>query len=445
MNLLLASGDIPDRFCPRMNSIYKMVEQDVMAELSEELLRKFMPNKIAAMEALEPKIIEYSKIDGKLYGLRAYEANYRYRSTMVWNMQWLRNLGYDKIPETLDEAEEVFYRFANDDPDKDGVKDTYAFSREGLFAIFGSYGIFPGGNKFMPFDHWVERDGKLVNSVTTPEMKIVLAKLAKWYKDGLIDPEWLTGEHRGGANSVSYSFIEGRIGMTNMGTYYHWMPAYAEGTYQGMNYTELYKIYGEETKNILGFSGALKVPGYNSALPSNNEISNVMESFGKHLEKEPDKLGKLLQICEYFSDKENVVTVYKGIEGKHWKVNDQGIVVSIGKYADVAEQAKIGAHCTFTHHIDPDVLHTKINVGYAEFAKSIGCDKDILRNQLKMPLKSASKYQSELDRLRDEMIVAIVTGDKPVDYFDEFVKIYNEAGGDELTKEANEWYQSIKK
>ena len=43
-----------------------------------------------------------------------------------------------------------------------------------------------------------------------------------------------------------------------------------------------------------------------------------------------------------------------------------------------------------------------------------------------------------------ETYIAIITGDKPISYFDEFVDKWRKAGGDTLEKEANEWYASIK-
>ena len=38
--------------------------------------------------------------------------------------------------------------------------------------------------------------------------------------------------------------------------------------------------------------------------------------------------------------------------------------------------------------------------------------------------------------------VQIITGEKPVDAFDDFVKQWYEGGGEKITEEANEWYHS---
>ena len=50
-----------------------------------------------------------------------------------------------------------------------------------------------------------------------PEMKEALERIAKWYQDGVIDPEFVTGENQGGYWALSHSFINGRIGVSGGG------------------------------------------------------------------------------------------------------------------------------------------------------------------------------------------------------------------------------------
>ncbi|NLM10412.1 MAG: hypothetical protein GX213_06495 [Clostridiaceae bacterium] len=65
-------------------------------------------------------------------------------------------------------------------------------------------------------------------------------------------------------------------------------------------------------------------------------------------------------------------------------------------------------------------------------------------NKLLISLPSAGEYSSELNKLIDEAFMSIITGDKPISYFDEMVKLYYSNGGEQLTKEANDWYINIK-
>ena len=60
-------------------------------------------------------------------------------------------------------------------------------------------------------------------------------------------------------------------------------------------------------------------------------------------------------------------------------------------------------------------------------------------------LPSGGQYLTELKKLQEEAYLEIITGKKPVDYFDEFVKTWYASGGEQLTKEANEWYGALNK
>jgi putative aldouronate transport system substrate-binding protein len=46
--------------------------------------------------------------------------------------------------------------------------------------------------------------------------------------------------------------------------------------------------------------------------------------------------------------------------------------------------------------------------------------------------------------LTDEYFFAIITGQKPLDAFDEYVKTWKAQGGDVITQEINEWYAKKK-
>ena len=134
---------------------------------------------------------------------------------------------------TLAECEEVFYKMANEDPDGNGVKDTYALSNTGLLPIYGAFGAIP--------DRWVDDgEGNLIYGAVHPGMKDALTLLAKWYKDGLIDPEFVTGENAGGHWSLSIPFENGVVGFSSPGAFYQQTPDFDgptnEETNEGSNF-----------------------------------------------------------------------------------------------------------------------------------------------------------------------------------------------------------------
>jgi putative aldouronate transport system substrate-binding protein len=52
-------------------------------------------------------------------------------------------------------------------------------------------------------------------------------------------------------------------------------------------------------------------------------------------------------------------------------------------------------------------------------------------------LPSSGTYQTELSKIEDEAFISIITGERPVSYFDTFVAQWKSQGGDVLTREAN--------
>ena len=450
MNLRIAGGDIPDIFfCSSLPTFAKWAEEGILAEIPQDLLKRLWTVSYDQIEALHSAYFNENKVDGKIYGLRSIWAMSLYRQLIAWRKDWLASVGINKIPETFAEAEDAFYRFANNDPDGNGKKDTYAFSLDGMTAIFGAYGLIPGTlskGASGPAGPWIiGSDGNVVNSRVLPETREAIEKMAQWYKDGLIDPEFITGENTGGDGNISHAFITGKIGMSTRQSFYAWMPAQISGGYQGINYTELEKIYPGEVDNVLGYGGPLDIPGKNSVLPQPPKLQNTSYVFSYELtEKEPDKLGKILSMMEYWqSDAEHFRTAHMGLQGVHWDLFD-GAPGAIEPYSNVSELCKIGGQQTMSFIRIPQIQFDMIDVGHGIFAAAQSCDNGGLQNAINGVLPSAAKYTDEQQTLYEEMLLSIITGDKPITAFDTFVDEWYKLGGEILTKEANELYQSTR-
>ena len=386
-------------------------------------------------------------LNGVNYAIPTYNYNNRFHVASVWRDDWLKNVGITKIPETLEEFEEAFYKFRNEDPDGNGKKDTYAISDKGIFnSIFGAFGYLPhvmNSTDAM----WREKDGKLAYAGIQPEMKEALALLAKWYKDGIIDPEFLTGENTGGHWSNSQAFLNGRIGYTANGVYYHVIPPVAEEDAGSAFYKDFKSIAGPDATYAIG-----KPPKGDSEIYGNfggGTCSMGGIVFGKQLEEDEEKLNKILEIINTINtDKELYnISVY-GFEGEHWDKSESGLIISKEGVASSAERAKIGAANIFSlgglypkewRTSDVDGITKKKyewaeqNTGYA-----------MIENDLVVDLDEISQYSSLLDKMREEAYIEIITGEKPVEYFDEFVGEFLENGGQKMIDAANEWYSTFK-
>jgi putative aldouronate transport system substrate-binding protein len=434
LNLKFASGETPDVLKADFNNFQKYVSQDLMAEIPLEVLKKNAPTIYSKTVEASPNAFALSTINGKIYGIPLLSFHSEYRNATVFRGDWMKNVGVEKTPETLDEFEKLMYKFSNEDPDKNGQKDTFGLSADGLLAVYGAYGRIPS--------QWSEKDGKLVYGAIQPEMKEALGKLNQWFKDKVIDPEFLTGESQGGNTSVSTSFAQGRIGFTTKGVYYQWKPLLYDGDSASDNYLELKKL-NAAAADALMFGIPPKGPTGKSGVPQGNFATGTIVGFGKQLEKDPAKLAKLLQVLDGMnSSYDQFLTSFFGIKGKHWDFNKENVPVQINGFK-TNDLSKIGAHIVFNMTELPQ--YQKERSG----PRVVWADKNRwkeggIRNKLEASLPSASRFSAELEKMEKEAYISIITGNKPLSHFDEFAEKWKKSGGEQLEKEANDWYKTFK-
>lgn len=437
MNLKFASGEIPDRMVVNgFSTLQQYVNQDLLAEIPLDMLKKYAPNVYAKTEKEMPNAFEYAKVNGKIYGIPKLVMYDRFRSPIVWRGDWLKNVGIEKPPETIEDFEKTIYKLANEDPDKNGKKDTYGLSASSLPLVYGAFGYLP--------DRWSQKGDKLVYGAVQPEMKDALQLLNKWYKAGVIDPEFITGENTGGYWALSHAFINGRIGLTSLGAFYHWKPLLFDGDTASHDYVEMKKV-NAQAADALVHGQPPKGPNGKMGAPQGSMLNGNFISFGKPLEKDPEKLAKVLQIIDSISASsyENYVTAMFGIEGQDWSF-DADKVPLLKNNLSTQDLEKMGANNVMESLELPEFSSISMSKRN-KWASDNGYEKGGIRNQLLTALPSQAKFQVELQKMQDQTFISIVTGDKPISEFDEFVKKWKAGGGEQMEKEANEWFAKLKK
>jgi putative aldouronate transport system substrate-binding protein len=438
LNLKFAAGETPDFMSNgvKRENLQQYVKQGVLFGFTEEMVKELAPDLYEKAIAYEPNWLNFAIVNGKLYGLPEM-VNSGKRTVTVWRGDWLKKVGITKTPDTLEEFEKAIYKFANEDPDGNGKKDTYGLSLSGLPAVFGAFGYLPGYGPFNWQDwFWHERDGELVNGAVQPEMKEALALINKWYKDGVLDPEFITGENMGGYWALSHAFINGRIGFSGQGHFYHWTPPLKDGSV-GANYDEISKLNPQMAESLV-HSLPPEGPGGRN-LYTDNKVPGKIIAFGRGLENEPDKFGKILEILNHTSGttEENNLVATLGFKGEMWDVDPEtDINKPIGKWAELSD--RVDGKLIFANQFGVFPAKGPRMDWAAEHNYDV-----MTRNKLQTALPSEPMYKAELLKLRDETYISIITGDKPIDYFDEFVAKWNQTGGEQLKKEANEWYKAF--
>jgi putative aldouronate transport system substrate-binding protein len=436
LNLLITSGETPDQFQAVATTLQKYYESGVLAPLDDAVMRTYMPTVMKKIDQESDGVaFKYGKFDGTRYGLiRGFWWPARYRQPYIFRGDWLKTLGLP-VPKTLADYEKVFYAFAKNDPDKNGKSDTYGLSQTMALYMHGAFGNQLG--------QWSEVNGQLVCDDIQPGIKDSLAYLAKWYKDGVLDPEFVTGENQGGYWAVTHKFLSGRIGATSMGAMYHWTPE-LPGRSAGADYQEAAKV---GIYDSLVFAEPPIGPTGKQASESEGElISNSFLVYGSQMKNDPAKMGKLFEMNEamFNGDKDTFLTVFMGIKGKHWDYAPNGFAKAMNNLV-ATDMQKIGAWGCFLFF--QFINESKLTDG-SVMTWSDERNFAVGRKETKVPsfinTPARAQYQAELNKIRDEAITAIITGNQPLAYFDEYVAKWKKSGGDDLTKELNAWYAASK-
>jgi putative aldouronate transport system substrate-binding protein len=476
LNLMYATGTIPDLVDGPLSLVSEYTKQGLLAEIPEEMIKEHMPGYYETITKYDPSLLSIGKVDGKNMGFIRFTPNGGVPRPAAIRADWLENTGVSELPETLEELESVFMKFRNEDPDQNGKKDTYALSNpsdyEGRFWFQSIFGAF-GANPFM----WVERDGELQFGLTTDEAKQALKRLHKWYEMELIDPEFITDIGRSvDQEDVPAKFAKAKVGYLEHLSFddYQWDNDGHANFKWVSNHPEWQQWFQERKDNpkdyysmeaIKDFKDGLVGPYYINLPPVagpeghkgyyRTGYAEDILLFGKPLEEEPEKLEKLMKILEYLhTDKDSYFMLEVGPEGVLLVKNEQGELIYNPYWSDHelydSRLAKTGLEWTFN-----SMRNTR-----SDWLSVVGGPRPIQRyektgpllrdyasyeNALKVSLPSQSKYSELLDTRVKEYVIKTIGGDIDIDStFDDMVNRWYKDGGDQLTKEANEWYESIK-
>ena len=188
-NLTIASGDLPDMLTMNLIQFQELTKTDVLRDMTQYVDQYAAPTLKMLYDWDENFTRKAVTIGGKMLSVPITGTSPD-NSPIFWiRKDWLNKVGL-QVPTTMDELVKVARAFANDDPDGNGKKDTYAMALNktldgGLSDIngfFNGYGAY--------FNIWVKDGDKLVYSSIQPQVKTALLALQKMYAEKLIDPEF---------------------------------------------------------------------------------------------------------------------------------------------------------------------------------------------------------------------------------------------------------------
>lgn len=462
LNLAIGSGDTPDVIRLKDPAqLMTYIDQGVIGAIDLDLVREHMPFASGLLDRLDNgSFWAMGAHNGVQYAFPGIANGNVFHLPIIYNKDWMEAVGVTETPKTLEELETLLYKFANEDPDGNSQKDTYGIASDGLRQLFGAYGVNPGApDGRTDHSYFQVIDGKVQWAASSDQYREALKVAAKWYQDGVIDPEFITGENTGGYWAISNSLINGRIGMTVRGNYYHWvMP----GMYQfpdsdgNMIDNEPGNVAKEwiavRPEGQIAFGDPVVGP-YGSGVKAWNMLAQFYV-FSPEATQNVGKFTRILDIINYMQtrylpegtpEKQEFLEWAYGPEGENWYwVNKETGDYALRKefldaHPDIGPADDYGAMTQW----GPTVATQPTDYG-AQFAYSLGYDKGGIANIIQFSLPSMAEYQSNITMLKDNAMIEFITGKRDVNddaAWQSYISEMNAAGLDKMVAEVTAWYE----
>ena len=469
------ADDYPDLLNVNSQQFAEWAEQGVFADITEGF-EKYASDEIKEMYSTEEgqRALKAATVDGKLYGLPGIPSPNDNMSVLFIRKDWLDNLGLD-VPETADELYQVAKAFSENDPDQNGEDDTYGIALNGkdvfqqfgdIGAFFEMYGAQPGSwTNVVPF---IDVDGKAqYGGADTEAMKAGLSMLQKMYNEEIISKDFVTA----GQDQIIQDVAAGKVGLY-FGVFYA-----AELAWRSALETQPDAEF--ITAAIPGLTADDRGQAFYSATPSSfiamSSKYDDMETFfevvnlGTHYGGRPDKLTQE----EY--------EMYNGLAGKYTgSTLSAGLLAMPSKNMKAYDVIQEGLKTGDTSEMNPEnkrdftammayvenqdrrdeltedelasfnagLLYWLVwgneNCSYQTLHEMDDMDNYLYSAYDTAPTEKMNECSSTLITLTKETIIDIIVGNKSVDAYDDFLEQWNQLGGEEITAEADAWYQQSK-
>jgi putative aldouronate transport system substrate-binding protein len=462
VNLMVASGDLPDTFSFTTGgkTAQELYDSGLTRTIPKEMLEKYAPRYMKMLSENPPGPImnlkkgtdnEYLQLIGQ----------YGHVDGVTWSptfrLDWMEKLGikppgeikqvgpsggrekiyYTDGAYTIEELEEILKAFTFNDPDGNGKDDTYGISpwnsnTNWAASLTGAFGIALSAN------YNLMEDDKLVTTEISQKYKAFLKQMAKWYEMGLIDPEFTTLDDK----KSWEKYKQGKVG------YYIAQPAYiamddwAKGR-APQNIVE----NPESTAKLLATApeiGKDNQQGVGAFIP----VGNLADAFYVSKDVTDEELARILQVFDYINfDNEARWTLYGEI-GEHSDWEGEPNKSAIKVRPEFAEQEGNSGFWAYNFRTyDQERTQWFTSEYTMKLKDEFYAREDVKEKMMIRPYKwdllnetnikeVEKRYKGQLDTIVAEFRMKAIVGEVDIDKeWDSYVENWMNNGGKELLAE----------
>lgn len=413
LRVLFASGDRPDivQFGSDSDEV-GFVESDLLLPLNQYVEKSDNFQNFVVSGTWDA--MKHS--DGNIYAIPIQPGG-NVDFLPMYRKDWLEKFNLP-VPQTIDDYYNFAMKVAKEDPDGNGKDDTYAMGSAGTKSFRGFDHIFSAYGALPSFFHLV--DGKIVNGSVLPGSKEALKFINKLYKEGAIDPEFITDNE----DRVKEKFTKGVYGALS---YYYWV-------LDQNNESDYHDPFVKNNPNgEWVYTGPIKGA---SDKPSGFRPNSKRGWLKTAILKDSKHVEGAIRMFDWLMSTEGQMFVNYGVEGEHYEMKD-GVV----KPTITTDKAKeLGITQTYLAQRDATAHWSKELVDAVDFGYSVAEPNPtdgIIVPELNL-LKDLNDYTST-------KYIEMMTMDGDIGKaFDEFVTEWNKRGGEKLTNALNKAYQDRK-
>lgn len=459
VSLALSAGDIPDMMkVVSRDELKELYENDLIADLSEVYEEYASDYLKSVYDSYEGRALANVTIDGKMMALPG--TNTDSGPSIVWiRSDWMEQLGISIDEDqngciTIEELEAVAKEFMDKNPENAENVVGVAFAPwltngdpDGTFSmnsIAYALGAFP--------KTWMEKDGAVVYGSATDEMKQALAVAAKWFQNGILDPQVGTRTW----DDITALLANGQCGIT-FGTWH--IPDWLLNNVYALNDKATFEAYAlsdadgkVNCKHNDATSGYIVVSKDFEHPEIAIEIANL---FYDELVNSRELLEKYPDVADYVSN---------GVDGssRPFNIEVNSYTSLLDDYTDLksclngeigVEEVKTSEQRSNATSILAYMDGDEDATGWSKYhsrSKGVELIQRLTENgqfNWLTPIFPPTTPTMEtnlanLEKLEEETFIKIVTGDLDVESgFEQFVTEWNEQGGAQIIKEVTEQWQ----
>ncbi|WP_412761639.1 extracellular solute-binding protein [Paenibacillus chibensis] len=449
LKMAITTNDIPDFFPATPAQVQQLIEADMIQDLTGVYDQYASDETKEFMQKDGGLQMKSGTFDGKLMAIP--QTGNPFAPQLVWvRSDWMKKLNLPE-PKTMQDLMNIMEAFATKDPGGTGKSYGLALNKKFDEGALGMVGFMNGYHAYL--NQWmVDGQGGLMNSDIQPEMKEALRALQELFKKGLIDPEFTVKDMQ----KESELIFSNKIGVLYGA---EWTPAHlAQGAVKDGKVVQDWKVYrlpsidGTEasTQIELGTGSyyvvskkakhpeaLIKLLNQWIAVDNHPTPEQKVYEYGKDLKEKGNNYWLLNPVMAFNLSSNNGEVLPKAIETK-----DASLAVTKDQKTRYERAMK------YVNGEDISMWWEYLISGPNGAVSNIPYLKaHDLFHQNKFygaPTPTMVEKREILNRKRDEIFTKIIMNQVSIDEFDKFVAEWKKLGGDDITKEVNEWYAKNK-